>query len=117
MGLLLGIGNHISKNTRLGSKLNQILSFDVDEGITEVGTIDEPNATSFEITEGADDFTVSNDGLIEFIVAPDYETQNLYTLRVKSDKGKRYFITVNINDVASAFALNTDTELLFETTF
>jgi len=24
MGLLLGIGNHISKNTRLGSKLNQI---------------------------------------------------------------------------------------------
>lgn len=98
----------------IGSKLNY-LSFDVDENTTEVGTIDESEATSFTITEGADDFTVSNAGLIEFITAPDYEVQNLYTLRVKSDKGTYYKISVYVNDVASTFALNTGTELLFNT--
>lgn len=114
MGKVIGIGNGIG--IRKGSKLKH-LTFEVDEGETVVGQINEPSATSFEITEGSDDFTIDDSGNIAFISAPDYETQNLYALRVKSNKGERYYITVSINDVVSTFAYVYDTAYLYETAY
>ena len=57
---------------RLGSKW-RVLQFSCEENQTYVGQINEPAATSFTITEGSENFTIDDTGLIEFKVAPDYE--------------------------------------------
>ena len=115
MGLLLGIGNHISKNTRLGSKLSIPVLFEVEEGTTTVGQIPEISET-YTILQDEGEFTVDETGLIEFIVAPDYEIKNEYYLKVRTDK-HTYSVSVNVTDVASEFELLYETTLLTATAF
>lgn len=98
-----------------GSLLNHFLTFNCEENQTVVGQINEPAATSFTIINGDDTFEIDNSGNISFLVAPDYETQNLYSLIVRSNRNRRYTITVNVTDVLSDFALLSDTELLTST--
>lgn len=98
-----------------GSKL-KVLSFEAPENQTVVGQINEPAATSFAVTEGAEYFTIDNLGLIEFKVAPDYEIKNEYYLKVRTDK-HTYSVSVNVTDVASEFELLYETTLLTATAF
>ena len=91
------------------------LSFTCEENQTVVGRIVLNSATSFTIREGVDIFTIDNNGNIAFKVAPDYETQSTYTLKVVSNTLRQYGITVTVTDVLSDFALLTATELLTET--
>jgi hypothetical protein len=96
-----------------GALLNH-LQFTVAENQTAVGTINEAGAT-FTITAGQTIFDISELGVITFKVAPDYEVQSYYIIQVKSSKGKRYKVTVNVTDVGSTFALNFGTVLNFST--
>lgn len=114
MGTIIGVGNTIGG---LGSKLKLYLTFSCEENQTTVGQITGTSATSFAVIQGNDTFTVDNTGLIEFIIAPDYEIQNIYTLKVLSSKGVTYSITVNVTDVESETELLVGTNLLFTTTF
>lgn len=91
------------------------LSFTCEENQTVVGQIVSNFATSFTIREGWDIFTIDDNGNIAFKVAPDYETQRTYCLRVVSNTLRQYEITVTVTDVLSDFALLTATELLTET--
>ena len=100
----------------LGSKL-RVLQFSCEENQTYVGQINEPAATSFTITEGAENFTVDASGLIEFISAPDYEVKNEYALKVTSNKGWRYIIRVDVTDVVSQMIYNYDTVYNYGTTY
>jgi hypothetical protein len=100
----LGVGG-----IQLGALLNHLF-FSVPENQTAVGTIDEAGST-FEITAGQTIFDISELGVITFKVAPDYEVQSYYILMVRSSKGKRYKVTVNVTDVISTFVLNFETVL------
>jgi len=111
-----GTGGHrtdIAALVRLGTLL-KLLSFTCAENQTTVGAINEAGSI-FEITSGASIFNISALGVITFKVAPDYETQSLYILEVKSSKGKRYKITVNVTEVISTFTLNFGTVLNYNT--
>jgi len=105
IGIKTGIG--IAQH---GTKLN-LLSFTVAENQTSVGTITEAGATGFSITAGASIFNINSSGVITFKVAPDYETQSIYSLDVRSNKGNRYRVAVILTDVLSSFELNFGTVL------
>ena len=114
---MIGLGGKLGlQKFQLGSKL-RILRFDCEENQTTVGQIHEPAATSFTITEGSEDFTIDDSGLIEFKVAPDYEVKNEYSLKVTSNKGWGYIIRVDVTDVISQFAYNFDTVYNYDTTY
>lgn len=100
-----------------GEVADEILRFYCEENQTTVGQINEPIATSFMITEGSEDFTIDDSGLIEFKFAPDYEVKNEYSLKVTSNKGWRYIIRVDVTDVVSQFEYNYDTEYNYNTTY
>jgi len=89
-------------------------SFTVPENQLSVGTIDEVDSF-FKITTGQSIFDISPAGVITFKVPPDYETQSLYNLEVRSSWGYRYRITVNVTDVISLFSLNINTVLNLNT--
>lgn len=106
----LGLG--IKQRAQIGTLLNYILqTFTATENQTAVGAITEVGATGFTITSGSSIFNINSSGVITFKVAPDYETQSIYSLDVLSNQGKRYRISVNVTDVISSFALNTNTVL------
>lgn len=115
---MTGIGHHfgLHRFLQLGSRW-RVLQFSCEENQTYVGQINEPAATSFTITEGSENFTIDDSGLIEFKVAPDFETKNEYALKVTSNKGWRYIIRVDVTDVVSSFEYNFDTVYNFDTTY
>lgn len=93
MGLLNINANVIG--VRSGALLN-LLQFIIANNQTTVGTINEPLASSFVIQQGIELFTVSNSGIVAKQTVSNYDTQRKYSLRVLSDKAKKYLITVYV---------------------
>ena len=58
-------------------------SFSVVENQTSIGTVevDDADSVTFSVT-GSDNITIDQNGVLSFIVAPDYETQTEYTIEV-----------------------------------
>lgn len=108
------IGKTIGKN-RLGALLKQILSFITTEQLA-VGQINETLASSFEVTEGSDTFSVDNSGNISFLSVPDYDTQRTYNLVVKSNRNRTYKITVYVTILTTATILD-GTEIMYNDTY
>ena len=93
------------------------LVFYIDEHLLYVGQINEPAATSFIITEGENDLSISNTGDIQFNIDTNYQIKRKYILKAESDKGSKYLIVIYLNDTFSAFELNSDTLLMYNTIF
>ncbi len=85
-------------------------TFAVTEGETFVANIPGKN---FTITQGADKFTITADGLLEFITAPDLVNGDAYNITITFNRGT-YYITVNVLDDSILYydtILMSDTQL------
>ena len=85
-------------------RINSSATFNADENQTSIGTViaTDPDGDSVNYSITGTEINISSSGVLTFIAAPDYETQNLYLATVSVSDGSlstSQNITVNVNDV------------------
>ena len=106
----IGLGNMVRKGALL-----KRLTFIVGE-VLAVGQINEPLASSFEVIEGAADFSVDNYGNITFNTLPDYDTQRTYNFKIRSNRNRTYFIRVYVTIFVDGYVYD-GTEIYYSDTY
>ena len=78
-------------------------TFVADENQTAIGTVTATDLQSVTFTVSGTELQITSDGVLTFVVAPDYETKNVYTATVtatdSSSNSSDQDITVNVADV------------------
>ena len=78
-------------------------TFVADENQTAIGTVTATDLQTVTFAVSGTELQITSGGVLTFIVAPDYETQNVYTATVTatdaSSNSVTQDITVNVNDV------------------
>jgi len=102
-----GAGNG-SEETKLlqnnSPRINSSSTFNADENQTSIGAViaSDPDGDSLTYSITGSEINISTSGVLTFITAPDYETQNLYLAIVTVSDGSLSVsqnISVNVNDV------------------